>query len=46
MNKIIESSVEENLTVPQADLEWQEHDLDIEEMDIATAIFEAHDDPC
>jgi hypothetical protein len=46
MNKIIESSVEEILTVPQTDLEWQEHDLDAEETDMTNAIFDAHDDPC
>ncbi len=46
MNKIIESSLEENLTIPQADIEWQEHDLDGEEYDMTAATSDAHDDPC
>lgn len=46
MNKIIESSLEENLKIPQTDTDWPEQDLDNDEMDMATAISDAHDDPC
>ncbi len=46
MNKIIESSVEENLQVLPPETKWPEQDLESEDMDMATAIFDAHDDPC
>jgi hypothetical protein len=46
VNKIIESTMEEDLTVPQDDIEWQKRDFDTEEFDIAAAISDAHDDPC
>ncbi len=44
MNKMIESGVEEDLRIPQTDNDWQQQDLDSDDM--ATAISDAHDDPC
>ncbi len=48
-NKIIESESKEELNQPQLGLlDWAEaEDIESqEELDIASAIWEAHDDPC
>jgi hypothetical protein len=46
MNKIIESDVEELLVLPEVEEQWQEQDSEVEDFDMATAISDAHDDPC
>ncbi len=49
-DKLFETGGKENLTIvqgPEVDNDWPEVDFeDLEEFDIASAIYEAHDDPC
>lgn len=50
MNMISEVTGKEHLTIPQPEfpeIDWRQIDLsEFEDLDTATAISEAHDDPC